>query len=319
LGNKKQQKGRYLNIGASSGDYFKNIHPTRLLGGEYYDAELSQKDCLEGMGTLFKIFTTEKLGRIYISEDVFLQKKEEFFKEMTAISRNSTATTDSDKIKLTKEIVRPTLKELIEEIKKLFVDKDKGKKPEIFIDKELIKIIVEAAFKTKNLDFLRKREAWEAVYKMKKLPKEKEFLERVKKMNYQYFLREEFYNTNTVLPGFTVCIPVYQGKRPNYNGLNLAFHRLNYLLMNKNDGWAEETKTCMSFERSWLKEKIREVNPGFLLNTVEITSFLKDFNLDTLRKIKKDILVAEEGANTIFRFFAATQKVCAVQFLLNNI
>jgi len=65
----EKKKGfRSLELGACR-DFFRDFHVVKYKD-ETYDPEGLQIDCLEGMGTLFKLFATKNISNIYITKEL---------------------------------------------------------------------------------------------------------------------------------------------------------------------------------------------------------------------------------------------------------
>ena len=206
-----KKKGlRRLELGACR-DFFRDFHSAKY-ADETYDQEGLQIDCLEGMGTLFDIFTTEKIDNIYITEELeaFSNKKSPLFKEI--ISKAWQEPTSFGRGGAFKSEILVGLNELVLDIKKAFTGKEELTKPNVFVDKEIIKISVKAAAMAKNLNFLGRTKGWKdvnlrkglgilaatnpqtarwrEVYLLKGLPKTLEFNARLEAMDKQYLLRK---------------------------------------------------------------------------------------------------------------------------------
>lgn len=316
----KQKKGlRGLELGACR-DFFRDFH-TAKYADETYDPEGLQLDCLEGMGTLFKLFATEDISNIYITKELeaFCNSNSPLVKEI--ISKAWEAPSGFGREGAFKSEVLAAIRAMVANIKKAFVEKEVLTKPNVFVDKEIIEISVKAAANTSSLKFLSKANGWRNAYLLKGLPQTVEFNTRLKAMDKQYLLCGEYQSTNTLLPGFVVGFPLLTKKAKSPKILELSFHQQGYILVNTKDKREKRFKESAYRDRDWAKqtEELEEDNFGALANIVKLTAFLRELDLGTLGKLKKEIGLAENGANAIYRFFAATRNLCKVQLLLKNI
>jgi hypothetical protein len=319
LHDKKTNGIRRLELGICR-DFFKDFHSVKY-DDETYDPEGLQIDCLEGMGTLFDIFTTENINNIYITKELeaFRNRTSPLFKEI--ISKDWKEPSSFGRGEAFKSEALSSIREMVLDIKKAFSEKEELLKPEVFVDKEIVEISVKAAAKTKNLNFLNKAKGWRGAYLLKGLPQTGEFNNRLKKMDNRYLLRNEYKTTNTVLPGFVVGFSLQTKKIKSPKMLELSFHQTGYILVNTKNKGEKRFKESAYRDRDWAKEEeeLEDDNFGALANIVKLTAFLRELDLSTLKKLKKEIALAEDGATTIFRFFNATRNLCKVQLLLKNI
>lgn len=319
LHDKKKKGIRRLELGVCR-DFFRDFHAVKY-ADETYDPEGLQIDYLEGMGTLFNIFTTENINDIYITKEIraFENRESSLFKEIISKKGQEPASFGSEEAFKKETLI--SIREMVLKIKKAFTEKEELTKPNIFIDKEIVEISVKAAMETKNLNFLYKVGGWRKAYLLKDLPKTVDFNDRLKAIDKQYIFTKEYRTTNTILPGFVVGfhLPTKKAKSPKI--LELSFHQAGYILVNTGNKREKKYKEEVYRDRDWAKaeEEVEEDNFGALANIVKLTAFLRELDIITLEKLKKEMGLAEKGATSIYRFFAATRNLCKVQLLLKNI